>query len=133
MRRALFLAALLAVPGAAAGQEDDPHRWTTDDTVLQLTMTALIVVDWGQTRSFLDKVLPDGRRYHELNPVLGPSPSVGRLNACVGFATIAHAAVSLALPRPYRTWWQAAGITLQATNVGRNAIIHGGFHLKFQF
>ncbi len=107
--RALAALLLLAPLGARAD-----GRWTIADTALEASFAAAVAVDWAQTRWALD----NGHR--ELNPLLGPEPSAARLNMLVLAAAAGHAAVSLALPRPYRRWWQSMTLIVELGAVGHN-------------
>ena len=83
--RAVFvipiLVLLLPLPCAA-----QYANWTPADKALLATSTALLIVDWGQTRYIAKN--PD--RFHELNPILGRHPSVGRVNTYFATAIIGN-------------------------------------------
>jgi hypothetical protein len=113
--RALLVVALLALaPGAARADE-----WTTTDTVLQVSVAALQVADWGQTSWGLQ------RHYSETNPFLGAHPSPTRLSLMAVGAIVGHAAIARLLPHPYRTAWQGATIVVEVGYVARNASMIG--------
>lgn len=100
---------LLALPAQAAD-----FRWTVGDVALEASFAAAVAADWLQTRWALEH----GRR--ELNPVIGERPSAARLGALVAAGALGHAAVSLALPRPARRWWQSVTLVLELGAVGHN-------------
>jgi hypothetical protein len=114
MARALMVAlALVAVPTRA--DDNDPSRWTATDTVLQLTTTALIVMDWNQTRHCLSSPT-----CQELNPILGRRPSQGAVATYAIGSALACAGISYALPRPWRNMWQTLTIGVEGHAVYRH-------------
>jgi hypothetical protein len=107
--------ALLAVEPAYAVDRD----WTWHDTALEVTYAAVQTVDWMQTRAFLAQ----GRL--ETNPILGSRPTRAQLLAYNLVTLTLHAAVSYALPRPYREIWQVVSIGVEAWQVGSNVRTQG--------
>jgi len=120
MRCTLLLLAALAGPSWAQGlslpASTWESNWTTADTVRQAAVTALLVVDWGQTRWAMDHP----SKYRELNSVLGDHPSAGRQNNYTVLAIVGHAAVSAFLPPEWRHGWQYVWIGIEAHTVYRN-------------
>jgi hypothetical protein len=116
---ALPLWALLACPVVA----DDHRRWTTTNTVLELSLVTATLVDTMQTVHFLRQ----GEK--EMNPILGPRPSIGKLLGYDVAALGLHAAVAYALPEPYRTVWQGVWVGAEIGQLGSNARAHAGFHV----
>jgi hypothetical protein len=112
---------LITTPGWALSLDSDP--WSVRDTTLQVVYTALVLIDWNQTLDFRSRQggsCHDGTR-KESNPILGPCPSRARVNALIGSAILAHAAVTYLLPADYRPIWQGIFITLEIQAVHRNA------------
>ena len=109
----IVIAILLLVPCSVHAWEID--EWTTQDTILQVTCSALKTVDWLQTREIA--VNP---RYYETNPILGKYPSRSKVDIYFASTILAHGLVSYLLPHPYRTWWQCCWIGISATNVCHN-------------
>ena len=109
----LILILLLLVPCSVGAFEID--EWTTRDTILQVTCSALKTIDWLQTREIA--VNP---KYYELNPILGKHPSRRKVDIYFASTLVGHAAISYLLPHPYRTWWQCCWIGISATTVTRN-------------
>jgi hypothetical protein len=132
---AFAILALLFV-AAPVMAEERATDWTTQDTVLQATMTALLVVDWGQTLWIADHTnnqkicgyTYDGQYLcqkksdmyglppvEEINPALGDHPSRGTVNAYFGIAIPAHAAISYGLRK---SGWRVSDIPLMPQNWG---------------
>jgi hypothetical protein len=114
---------LLAAPAAARAGGND-REWTTKDTILELSYFTAQTADWMQTRRFLKD-----RTGLETNPILGQRPSQGELLAYNLITMSLHAAVSYALPRPYRTVWQYVSIGAEVWQVGSNVRTAGGLYL----
>ena len=68
-------------------------------------------------------------RYHEINPLMGKHPSVGRVNVYMGLSAAVHLAVSWALPKDYRGYWQWVTIGVTGGLVGNNFNI--GLKVRF--
>lgn len=122
---------LLATSAAHAGDD-----WTREDTYRQAAMTALLIVDWGQTRYLvkhpIDPKQPDGTynwRKEGYNSVLGEHPSIGRVNNYHVIVIAGHAAVSTMLPSDWRKAWQYVWIGIEADTVYRNH--HIGLKVDF--
>lgn len=130
MRLALLL--LLFVAGTAHAGDD----WTREDSYRQAALTALLVIDWGQTRYLvkhpIDPKQPDGTynwRKEGYNRFLGEHPSIGRVNNYIAVAIAGHAAISMLLPPDWRKGWQYVWIGLETDTVYRNH--HIGLKIDF--
>lgn len=77
---------------------------------------ALLAADWLQTRTIARN--PD--RWTETNPILGPHPSVGRVNVYFGVVALLSIAAAFALPAAIAIGVFGAGIGVQAPVVWRN-------------
>ena len=86
-----FVLALLVFFSSFANADE----WTKHDTDRQAALTALLVADWGQTRW----IAKNPSESLEKNPLLGSSPSLGRVNAYFATSIIGHAAISYMLPK----------------------------------
>src|SRR4029077_20293469 len=76
--------------------------WRQSDIVLASAFTASLLLDAGQTAGLAREGWQGG--FHEGNPILGPHPSVGWINAytaVAGFAVLGAAAVLPARARPW--------------------------------
>ena len=132
--RWLFL--LLVLSGAARAEGLNLDPWTREDTYRQAALTALLVVDWGQTRYLvkhpIDPVQANGTynwRAEGYNRFLGEHPSLGRVNSYFLAAIVGHAAISYVLPCSLRHGWQYVWIGIEANTVERNH--HIGIKMDF--
>lgn len=98
--------------------------WSTADTQRQIAYGLLHTMDWMQTHEVSRN--PD---YRELNPILGPNPSEGRINTYFAATLVGHTVISYYLPDNYRRWWQFITIGFEAGVVGRNASM--GIKIRF--
>ena len=91
-------------------------NWTREDTYRELTWTALLVVDYGQTMNIARN--PD--KFREYNPILGEHPSQSSVGLYMLSAAIIHPVISYYLPPKYRKWWQYISIGVELGTVGNN-------------
>ena len=94
------------------------ENWKKEDTYRELTWTALLIADYGQTMNIAKN--PD--KYHEYNPILGSHPSQSSVNVYMLSAAIIHPAISYILPPKYRKWWQYITIGIEIGAVTNNFI-----------
>lgn len=97
--------------------EADPTKWTGADKLLEGLYLGLWLADYNQTRQISRQ--PD--KYNELNPILGPQPSKGRVNAYFAANAVLHPAFMNLWPSSVRKFFQAASIGYQANSVKNNA------------
>lgn len=114
----------------------DAKGWNQNDTALLI----LEIIDWGQTRYISkygiekktivepgDIINPEPEvytlteeKYHEINPILGPHPSLGKVNTyfliCIGTDILV---AQYANPKIHK-WWQTIGIILETYCVANN-------------
>ena len=91
--------------------------WTRSDILLASAFTAGLLMDAGQTRGL---ARGGWQEFHEANPILGPRPSVGRINvytAVVGLAVLGTAAV---VPARVRPWLLGVAFAVEAFAVARS-------------
>jgi hypothetical protein len=122
MVRAATIAAIVAL--AMPVRADDRSEWKPVETWLEVSYAALHLVDWSQTLWFIERPM-DTRRPPpvwdgERNPVLGRHPRRSTVNIYMAGTLALHTAVSLALPRPYRSVWQCLTVGVEASVVGSN-------------
>jgi len=100
--------------------------WTKTDTALQVTYSALHIMDWSQTLHSAR----NPEKYYETNPLLGSHPSEGRVNSMLALSLIAHTTVAYILPKPYRGYWQLfwMGVEVEAVKHNRAAGIGLSIH-----
>lgn len=109
--KTLALILLLLIPLNAIAADE----WTKETYVLEAAFVILHVIDWGQTLSIVGD-----DNYEELNPLVGESPSRGRVNL-FGFAIlIGHSLVTHYLPDEYRPYWQYSTIVVKGFSVAHN-------------
>ena len=110
---------ILAMPAVA-------DEWTEDDTIVQLTLTSVMMVDWMQTMNGVQS-----GKASEMNPLLGPHPSRQRINLMIGGAILGHAAVAYILPQPMRRIWQVTVLVAEVGAVAGNATLGIGLSLPW--
>ena len=147
----LLVAVACAVPGWAAGQRVAPYQplhepfgsypsrqlrlagtapvripWPSSDAALASGFAAALLIDAAQTR----RLARSGwRDYYETNPILGPRPSVGRVNtytAVVGLTVLGVAAVA---PKRARPW--VLGVALAVEAFALAAMSRNGVAIRF--
>jgi hypothetical protein len=83
-------------------------------------------MDAGQTRG----LARNGWQWlHEANPILGPHPSVGRVNVYTAVAGLTVLGVAALLPARVRPWYLCAAFVIEAVTVARNA--QAGVAIRF--
>jgi hypothetical protein len=118
---------LVVLAGCSPAWADD---WTREDTYRQTALTALLVVDWAQTRWIVKHPDPiNGVQHSEGNPLLGSHPSVGRVNNLLAASIIAQAGIAYMLPPEWRRGWQHVWIGIEAGAVFHNHSV--GVKLEF--
>jgi hypothetical protein len=128
---ALAALALVSLPAASRaavgciGDDAESCRWSTGDTVRELTFTALVVADWSQTSWQLK------HRGIEQNPFLGERPSQGRLALYMLSTSMLHTGVAIILPRNWRDGWQYVSIGIESHTVYHNWRIGAQFSTPF--
>jgi len=110
-----------------AGMRGPRDPWTTTDTVLQVTYSALHIMDWSQTLH----IARNSEKYYETNPILGEHPSTGRVNTYFAVTLLANTVIPMHLNKPYRNIWQGIWIINQYTYVQHNRRISIGITLGF--
>ena len=115
IRAALLILAFVLVPSPSRAA--DP--WETTDYALAGAALAALAVDWGQTRY----IAKNTHRFTETNPMLGSTPSVGKvdtyfLGAMVGTVALAHV-----LPSDWRQLFLAGTLAVEIGAVSQNRSI----------
>ena len=114
-RAALLILALVLVPSLCRAA--DP--WERTDYALAGAALAALAVDWGQTRY----IAKNTHQFNETNPVLGPTPSTGKvdtyfLGAMVGTVAIAHL-----LPGDWRQLFLTGTLAVELGAISQNRSI----------
>lgn len=113
----IFIILLILV--SACPVEGQPS-WTTTDTMLEGTWIVLHVLDWKQTLV----IARNPHKFHELNPIIGKHPSIGKVNSYMLLSALVHPIISYHLPQPYRSYWQyltisaTGGLVIHNFNIG---------------
>ena len=93
--------------------------WEGSDYMLAGAALAALAVDWGQTRN----VAKNPQRFAETNPILGPSPSVGKVDAYFVGAMIGTVALAHLMPRDYRRLFLTGTLTVELAAIEQNRSI----------
>ena len=88
----IILLFLLLLPCTAQAADSPP--WTTEDSLAQVAVTAVTAVDWLQTRYIAANPLS----CQETNAILGPHPTLARVNVYFGSAILLEGVLAYALP-----------------------------------
>lgn len=107
------------------GNDSESCRWTTLDYGLQGSFLALTFADWAVTST---AAASHSRPFEETNPILGKHPTQGRLAAYFLGVSAGHTAISMVLPRPWRTVWQGVWI-----GIGVDTMVIWGGSVSFPF
>jgi len=135
MRPAILIVLLLAAPSTRA-----LDRWTWQDTAWEAGYFGLALLDWRQTIYIASPhgvnfpapgstYWPPAYPHHEINPVLGSHPSIGRVTTYFALTSAAHLGIALALPNPWRRCFQVGTVGLEGFMVARN--YHLGVSVHF--
>jgi hypothetical protein len=111
-RAALLILALVLFPSLCRAA--DP--WETTDYALAGAAVVALAVDWGQTRH----IAKNSNRFIETNPVLGTSPSVGKVDAYFVGAMVGTVALAHVLPSDWRQLFLGGVLALELGVVSQN-------------
>jgi len=90
--------------------------WETTDYALAGAAVAALAVDWGQTRH----IAKNPNHFSEQNPILGPSPSVGKVDTYFVGAIVGTVALAHVLPGDWRQLFLAGVLTVELGVVRQN-------------
>ena len=90
--------------------------WDKTDLTLGAVALTATVIDWGQTRT----IAKNPHLYHEINPILGRHPSVGRVDAYFAGVIVGGAVVAHLLPGQYRKWFLGGVAVLEIAVTAHN-------------
>jgi hypothetical protein len=88
--------------------------WSRTDIALAGGFLAMLWVDAAQTRSLARQ---NWAGFYETNPILGPKPSVSRINTYTAAAAITTLGVAAILPPRARRWWLAGAFAVETSTV----------------
>ena len=89
-------------------------KWDKEDIALQSIFTIETLIDWKQTKTFIQA---GGK---ESNPFLGAYPSQKKIDILIGSSILLHAGISHILPKKYRNYWQLIFIGIEAQAIHHN-------------
>ena len=115
VRGALLVLAFVLCP--SLGHAADP--WETTDYALAGATLAALAVDWGQTRY----IAKNTHRFNETNPMLGATPSVGKVDAYFVGSMLGTVAVAHVLPSDWRQMFLGGVLALELGVVSQNRSI----------
>lgn len=101
------------------------QSWTPEQKTLGAMYMTAHVIDWGQTRA----IAKNPQRWVEMNPLIGPHPSLGRVNTYFALAPVIGYFALDALPSEHRTLALKVLTVMEITTVGRNHYI--GIRVSF--
>jgi len=93
--------------------------WETTDYALAGAALTALAVDWGQTRY----IAKNTHRYSETNPMLGATPSVGKVDAYFVCAMVGTVALAHVLPSDWRQLFLAGTLAVEIGAVSQNRSI----------
>jgi len=130
-RRALHAVAE-AVPARASWSTKPltqlPARvsWTPAHTALASAFLVTLLIDAAQTRELARHGWVD---FREANPLLGPRPSVGRVNSYTALAGLSVLSAAAAAPPRLRPWLLGAAVAVQLFTI--QGSVRQGIPIRF--
>ena len=121
MFKKLLAVLLLTVPFCVEAQT---REWTDNEKLLGVAAGVLLAADWTLSKDMSRHY----DQYHEMNPLLGKNPSVGRLNSHM-LLTIPLVYFAADNAEKYRKEVLSTVILLESVNVGHMLSI--GLHFQF--
>lgn len=103
----LILIILMSMVGNGFAEEENPYKWTKEDTILQGIFITTLAIDMWYTYTFLYTGNYRERGIYETNPILGKYPSKNKLYLYSISGAILHTGITYILPKPYRNMWQS--------------------------
>jgi hypothetical protein len=93
-----------------------PRRpsWSGSEVVLAGAFAAALWVDAAQTRAL---ARGGWRGFRETNPILGPNPTVGQINAYTAVAGLTVLGAAAAVPARIRPWLLGAALAVETVTV----------------
>jgi hypothetical protein len=92
--------------------------WSRSSIVLASAFTASLLMDAGQTRGL---ARGGWQGFREANPILGRSPSLGRINVYTAVAGLTVLSAAAVVPARVRPWLLGAALVVESLAVARNA------------
>jgi hypothetical protein len=98
-------------------------KWTREDTYRQAALTAAMTVDYAQTM----RIAREPDKYHERNPIMGAHPSELQVTGYFIGAYALTTLTAMAMPEPYREYFQYVVIGVEGAAIANNLSIGLGF------
>ena len=114
-RAALVILAIVLVPSLCRAA--DP--WESTDYALAGAALAALAVDWGQTRY----IAKNTHHFNETNPVLGSTPSVGKVDTYFVGAMVGTVALAHLLPSDWRQLFLTGTLAVELGAISQNRSI----------
>lgn len=116
MARIRIIVILLCLSWFAMNQANAQSlEWTNTQKGLAVAAVMLHTIDWGQTRHIASNL----HKWRELNPVIGPAPSRGRVNGYFLLTGVTIGLMAHFMPR-FRTTLLSVYVGGQVLNTARN-------------
>ncbi len=137
-RTTAVLLALAVVPAAAAAQRLAPPTlrvgatiparvsWRASDVALAGAFVVALAIDAAQTRSIAQGGWQD---YREMNPILGPHPSVGQVNTYTAVAGLTVLGAAAVVPPRVRPWLLGVALAVETLTIA--GTVRQGVALRF--
>jgi len=120
MKKIIFLIVCILLFSIRIYGEENPYKWTTQDSILQGAFYSICIIDWMQTN--YNHKHPE--KYREGNPLLGKYPSRARYTTFGISCMVLQTGIAYFLPKPYRGYWQFFMIGFEGYNVCKTFTIH---------
>lgn len=108
MKKLLLTASLLLTTHQSASAQ---RKISLENVALAASSSLAITGDWMMTR----RNMAIGG--YEMNPILGPHPSAGRVNAFCGAAFVGNLVLGIALPTKWRNYFWGGVTALESSAV----------------
>jgi len=137
-RTTAVLLALAVVPAAAAAQRLAPPTlhvgatiparvsWRASDVALAGAFVVALAIDAAQTRSIAQG---GWQGYREMNPILGPHPSVGQVNTYTAVAGLTVLGAAALVPARVRPWLLGVALAVETFTIA--GTVRQGVALRF--
>ena len=137
-RTTAVLLALAVVPAAAAAQRLAPPTlhvgatiparvsWRASDVALAGAFVVALAIDAAQTRSIAQG---GWQGYREMNPILGPHPSVGQVNTYTAVAGLTVLGAAAVVPARVRPWLLGVALAVETFTIA--GTVRQGVALRF--
>ena len=137
-RMTAVLLALSTLPPAMAAQRLAPPMlhlgaalparvsWRTSDVALAGAFVVALAIDAAQTRSIAQG---GWQGYREMNPILGPHPSVGQVNTYTAVAALTVLGAAAVVPARVRPWLLGVALAVETFTIA--GTVRQGVALRF--